>query len=229
MRICAFSDMHGQLDFKVEQCDLVLICGDIVPLNIQNNPVKSEVWFTTKFIPWCMSLPCEQVLFVAGNHDFFLYQYGYRIRDRLKDNPFVRYLDCEACDFHGVTIYGTPLCKPFGRWAFMPSYEEQDRIYNRHLEAIGKIDIIMSHDAPYGVSDILLQKDCLWADGSHIGNEALRRFVEKAQPKLMVKGHLHSCNREKEMLGETEVYTVSLLNEDYKMVYEPQYFEFDVH
>ena len=228
MRICAFSDMHGNLDFTIEKCDLVLICGDIVPLKIQNNPIKSEAWFATQFIPWCMNLPCQKVLFVAGNHDFFLSQHGDRIRERLKDNPFVTYLACEAYEYEGVVIYGTPMCKPFGRWAFMPSYEEQDRKYDRHLEAIGHIDIIMSHDAPYGVSDILLQKDCLWADGSHIGNESLRRFVLKAKPKLMVKGHLHSCSREKEMLGETEVYTVSLLDEDYKMSYAPQYFDFTI-
>ena len=62
----------------------------------------------------------------------------------------------------------------------MPSYEEQDEMYERHLNIIGKIDIFLSHDAPYGVSDIILQKDCWWADGSHIGNKSLRKFIEAA-------------------------------------------------
>lgn len=109
----------------------------------------------------------------------------------------------------------------------MPSYAEQDKRYERHLDIIGNIDIIMAHDAPYGVSDVLLQKDCSWADGSHIGNHSLATFIEKAQPKIMVHGHLHSTNHEKEMLNDTAVYNVSLLDENYKMVYEPSYFEIE--
>ena len=65
----------------------------------------------------------------------------------------------------------------------------------------------------------------MWADGSHIGNESLKTFLEKVQPKMNLHGHLHTTNHEKEMLGETEVYNISLLDEDYKMSFEPQYFE----
>ena len=42
---------------------------------------------------------------------------------------------------------------------------------------------------------------------------------------MNLHGHLHTTNHEKEMLGDTEVYNISLLDEDYKMVFEPQYFE----
>lgn len=34
-------------------------------------------------------------------------------------------------------------------------------------------------------------------------------------------GHLHSTSHDKEMLGDTEIYNVSLLDENYKMVYQP--------
>lgn len=224
IKICAFSDMHGQLDFGIEPCDLVLICGDIVPLNIQINPTKSEEWFKSVFLPWCTNLPCDKVLFIAGNHDYIMNDHPDRIRLLLQGQNKVTYLECETYEYKNHIIYGTPLCKPFGRWAFMLSYEEQDKRYNRHLELIGHIDIVMSHDAPYGVSDVLLQEDCLWADGSHIGNVSLRNFIEKANPTLNVHGHLHTTNREKEMLGNTEVYNVSLLDENYKMVFKPQYF-----
>lgn len=227
MKICAFSDMHGQLDFKVEPCDIVLICGDIVPLKIQKFSDASEEWFKEEFIPWCNDLPCEKVVFIAGNHDFLLYDHPDRVRKLLQGQDKITYLDCEIFEYKGKVIYGTPMCKPFFRWAFMPSYEEQDEKYERHLKAIGHIDIVMSHDAPYGVSDVILQKDCWWADGSHIGNESLRKFLEKAQPEINLKGHLHTTSREVEMLGETKVYSVSLLNEDYEMVYEPLYLEIE--
>ena len=36
MKICAISDIHGYLP-KMEECDVVCICGDILPLSIQHN------------------------------------------------------------------------------------------------------------------------------------------------------------------------------------------------
>ena len=225
MKICAFSDMHGQLNFKVEPCDIVLIGGDIIPLKIQNYTVESEEWFKTVFIPWCNGLPCEKVIFIAGNHDFFLMRHPDRMRLMLKNQDKIVYLDGEIFEYKGKVIFGTPWCKPFGRWAFMESYEEQDKRYARYLEIIGKVDIVLSHDAPYGVSDIILQKDCWWADGTHIGNQSLKKFLEAAKPEYCWHGHLHTSNREEEMLEDTKVYNVSLLNENSEMTFKPQYFE----
>ena len=227
MRICAFSDMHGQLDFKIEPCDIVIICGDIIPLRIQSFTGPSEVWLRDVFIPWCTNLPCEKVLFIAGNHDFLMMRHPDRVRLMLKGQDKITYLDCETFEYKGKTIFGTPWCKPFGRWAFMESYEEQDKRYARYLDIIGNVDILMSHDAPYGISDVLLQEDCLWADGSHIGNESLRKLLDAAKPKIHVFGHLHSCEHEKTMHNDTAVYCVSLLNENYEMVYEPLYIEIE--
>lgn len=227
IRICTFSDMHGQLNFDIKPCDIVLICGDIMPLDIQFYTSPSEEWLKTTFIPWCNNLPCEKVVFIGGNHDFVLLRHPDRMRLMLKGQDKIVYLDCETYEYKGKTIFGTPWCKPFGRWAFMESYEEQDKRYARYVDIIGNIDILMSHDAPYGVSDILLQKDCPWADGTHIGNESLRKLLEKAQPQYNFHGHLHSTNRDAEYLGKTIVHNVSLLNENYKMVYEPIYIEIE--
>ena len=150
-----------------------------------------------------------------------------RVRLMLKGQEKITYLDCETFEYKGKTIYGTPMCKPFGRWAFMPTYEEQDEKYARHLKAIEHIDIVMSHDAPYGVSDIILQKDCWWADGSHIGNQSLRKFLEASKPTLNLHGHLHASNHEQELLGDTKVYNVSLLDEDYNMTFKPFYLDYE--
>lgn len=226
MKICGISDMHGQYDFEIEPCDIVLICGDIVPLKIQKNDIQSEEWLKTFFIPWCTDLPCEKVIFIAGNHDFIFMEHPERVRDLLKGQDKVIYLECETYEYQGKVIYGTPLCKKFYNWAFMSlSLKDQQERYKRHLEAIGKIDIIMSHDCPYGIADVLLQKDCWWANGEHIGNKALRWLVDKAKPELVLEGHLHSCEHGKTIHGDTAVYNVSLLNEDYMMVYKPLYIE----
>ena len=223
MRICAFSDMHGQYDFKVEPCDIVLICGDILPLKIQKYTQESEEWIRTFFIPWCNNLPCDKVIFIAGNHDFYFERHPDRIKRILEGQDKIVYLDCETYEYKGKTIYGTPWCKPFYNWAFMEETTKSDERY----KDVQHMDILMTHDAPYGVSDILLQKDCWWADGTHIGNLALRNLIERVEPSLNLHGHLHSTNREAEYLGKTKIHNVSLLNENYEMIYTPIYIEID--
>ena len=58
MRIGVTSDLHGALP-AVEECDIFLICGDIMPLNIQLNMPKSRLWLQNTFIPWANGLPCK--------------------------------------------------------------------------------------------------------------------------------------------------------------------------
>ena len=217
------SDMHGQYDFEVKPCDIVLICGDIVPLRIQNYSKDSEEWFKTFFIPWCNNLPCEKVIFVAGNHDWWFQRHDDRVRMALEGQDKIVYLNCEYYEYKGKIIYGTPWCKPFYNWAFMETIEESEERY----KDVEHFDILISHDAPYGISDVLLQKDCYFADGTHIGNHALRNLVDKVKPQLALHGHLHSTNRECEYHGETIIRNVSLLDEFYNMVYEPLYINLD--
>lgn len=226
MKVCAFSDMHGNLNFTIDKCDLVLICGDIVPLSIQHSYTKSREWFKATFIPWCEGLPSEKVLFIGGNHDRWLCDNEGEVRKILNGNDKVVYLNCEAYEYDGIVVYGTPLCKIYGSWSFMKSYDEQDRMYNTQIPTLPTIDILMSHDCPFGVGDVVLE-DCPWADGGHIGNESLRKFCEKISPRYNVKGHLHSTNHDCEMLGETKAYTVSLLNEKYELAYKPFYFDIE--
>lgn len=54
------SDLHGNL-IHIQKCDLCLIAGDVVPLNIQKNRVESIVWLFQDFLPWIKELPCEEV------------------------------------------------------------------------------------------------------------------------------------------------------------------------
>ena len=141
----------------------------------------------------------------------------------LEGQDKIVYLNCEYYEYKGKIIYGTPWCKPFYNWAFMETIEESEERY----KDVEHFDILISHDAPYGISDVLLQKDCYFADGTHIGNHALRNLVDKVKPQLALHGHLHSTNRECEYHGETIIRNVSLLDEFYNMVYEPLYINLD--
>lgn len=226
MKICGISDIHGDLSVKIQPCDVLCICGDIVPLEVQVNSKKSKRWLKELFIPWCSKQPCKKVLVVGGNHDFFLWHHPLQMKEMVKEEEKIEYLLNEGYEFEEVKFFGTPLCKEFGYWAFMYPYDEQDRILDKALEEWGKnIDVLLTHDSPYGVSDIILDKSCPWATDEHIGNKSLEAFIIKTAPKLHLHGHLHSTNHDEEILGVTKVYCVSILGEQYTVQYEPQYFD----
>ena len=69
LKITAISDIHGDLPI-IDPCDVLCICGDIVPLEIQRNYTKSVAWLAGRFVNWCEELDCEKVIIIAGNHDF---------------------------------------------------------------------------------------------------------------------------------------------------------------
>lgn len=229
MKICAISDMHGILDFDIKPCDILCICGDILPLNIQSLHQSSIDWLLEIFIPWCEKQPCDKVFFIAGNHDWLFMRHPDEIDEIFKDNNKITYLldkDAEYTketgdSYENIRIYGTPWCHQFYNWAFMTSDKELEKIYSKIPY---KVDILLTHDCPYGTSDIILQ-DVPWKTGDHIGCHPLGDAVDEKKPKIHFCGHLHSCTHEPQQRGETIVTNVSVVNESYKRVYEPLYMD----
>lgn len=225
MKVIALSDCHGLLlpIKEFEPCELVCICGDISPLKIQANHKKMRKWLTKEFKPWCESLPCNKVIFIAGNHDSALHNLDFMYTQFPKDKK-VTYLFHEPYTYTSKSgkeyhLFGTPYCKLFGNWAFM----EMDSILENLYSTIPKnLDILITHDAPFGVSDIILQKDCPWYDGkTHIGNKPLSRAILKQSPRIVLHGHLHSTSREFEEWGNSKVVNCSIKDEKYNPVYKP--------
>lgn len=75
MKIAVMSDLHGILPERessyfddFDGVELLLICGDIMPLSIQHNMLESREWMSLSFIPWVKSLNVKQTVFIAGNH-----------------------------------------------------------------------------------------------------------------------------------------------------------------
>ena len=113
-------------------------------------------------------------------------------------------------------IFGTPYCHIFGNWPFM---RDKDTLFRKFSQIPENVDILMTHDAPYGTSDICLEG---WAaDGRHKGCPELRDAIITSKPRYNIHGHLHSTNHGEEILNDTKVYNVSIVNESYKLVYEP--------
>ena len=75
MKVCSVSDLHGNLIqcpstyWKgLEECEILFICGDILPLQIQYDMRESQNWLISEFKLWAQDLPVEKVYFIAGNH-----------------------------------------------------------------------------------------------------------------------------------------------------------------
>ena len=229
MKIASVSDLHGNLITYpstywkgLEECEVLFICGDIIPLNIQFNSVKSLEWLTKEFKPWAEALPVEKVFLTAGNHDAFFERHPDGVRSLFPTFEKVTYLPNDYAEYLSTQdsklykIFGTPYCHIFGMWPFM---RDEETLKEKYSEIPENIDILFCHDAPYGVSDVCYQF-YQW-DKGHKGCPVLRDAILEKKPKYCFHGHLHSTNHEEELLGDTKVYNTSILNEDYKITYDP--------
>ena len=230
MKIASISDLHGNLITYpstywegLEECEVLFICGDIIPLNIQFNSEKSLEWLTKEFKPWAEALPVEKVLFIAGNHDAFFERHELTALNLFPIPEKVTYIGeggyliyHSTQDNKTYTIFGTPYCHIFGNWPFM---RDEKTLKEKYSEIPENLDILFCHDAPYGVSDICYQF-YQW-DKRHKGCPVLRDAILEKKPKYCFHGHLHSTNHEEELLGDTKVYNTSILDEDYKITYDP--------
>ena len=226
MKICAISDLHGNL-IDINPADVLFICGDIIPLCHQRNVPDSMAWLEKVFIPWCEKQPVSQIYLIAGNHDFAFENRDTEINKLFLgtkviylNNQSAEYLDTETGKVY--TIWGSPLCHIFGNWAFMESPEYELTQFKKIPD---NLDFLITHDAAYGRSDVVLDNSVWWADGSHIGNPELAEVLKTKHPKYHFFGHLHSCNHDFVDFEGTQTACVSLLNERYKLAYEPLYLE----
>ena len=207
-RAAAFSDAHGDLPedkHLFEDFDYVFFAGDLFPLFCQRNNAMCESWLNEIFIPWCKNFnENTKIIIIAGNHDFFFESYSDKFRKMIEDIPNVVYLENETFEDSFIQVYGTPLCHRFGNWAFMPSDENIENIFKDAPNfSDGKTSIILSHDAPFGYSDICFE--AYWIANKHVGSEPLYNLMEDKKPDWLIHGHLHSANHEIEHFEKTKV------------------------
>ena len=225
LSVCAISDLHGYLP-EIEPCDIVCIAGDIIPLDIQANSRKSKQWFNTIFAEWINNLPCDKVFLVAGNHDFYLERHAISIKlskDPTKskcvylNNEAITYIDNE---FNSWNIYGSPLTHKFGNWAFML---EDSGLTKEYQNIPDNIDILICHDTP-SYKNLGMLPCSRWNNKPiDAGNKPLAKIIEERQPKYVFCGHLHLCISKYDKIGESNIYNVSLLDNNYKLNQLPTY------
>ena len=224
MRICGISDMHGIYDFSIEPCNILFICGDIVPLRMQRNIPQSLSWFEKEFIPWCNLQPVDQIYLVAGNHDFFM-EDELKVKKILQGTKIIvlynegaEYLDEDSGKVY--TIWGSPLCHIFGNWAFMYSDEYNKEQYEKMPNGV---DFLITHDAAYLHSDQCLGFSDDFEKSLHRGNIPLMNVVYDKVPSFHLFGHLHTCNHQLIDYSGTKTVCVSMIDEKYVKTFQPFY------
>lgn len=223
MKIAVTSDLHGNLP-TIEECDLLLICGDIIPLELQTNMFASQDWLEGSFLPWCADCPAKKVVFIAGNHDFFFERKKGMIAEMMLpwNQDDVYYLNNEEIILDGVKIFGTPYCKIFGRWAFM---REPERLQQYYSEIPENLDILISHDAPK-IENFGVLLDNRWGPAPiDAGNPWLAEAIKEKKPKYAFCGHIHSGDHNMHQVDDTILANVSYVDEDYRPTNNILYFE----
>jgi Icc-related predicted phosphoesterase len=222
MKICAISDLHGNLNMELDKdIDILTVSGDICPCRGSHHPVEQLHWINNHFIPWARQA-AKHTVFIAGNHDFVF-------EKMMKDNgeeafrkslpKNVHYLRDSKVTIKGVKIYGTPWTPIFYDWAFMRSEEDLNEKFNK---IPGGMDIVISHGPAKGHNDIVLAHPHR-AD-EHLGSSALYANISRAMPKWLFVGHIHTGEHKiSEIIVDNKVVTnsvnVSILDERYDIFY----------
>lgn len=246
MKIVAISDLHGHLP-ELTPCDVVCICGDIVPLILQKNTIASTAWLSGPFQKWALELPCEKVIMVWGNHDFvgeFFCKYGSSIS--LDEPQWTKGYDGRAqrhllfqndadekivilCDeryeYKGKVFYGTPWCPALKNWAF---YKDSKGLKEKFLGIPFDTNVLLTHCPPkYGLQGTVLETN--WNYMNDFGCVELQQVIdEKFDDKdiWILSGHIHSGKHEVEKMNNVKYRNCSIKNEDYEVAYQP--FEFEI-
>jgi hypothetical protein len=197
MRMLVIADMHGYSEdisrffskIDARSFDLIVCPGDFTDMfnqppgfsqhNIAELNLQKLVSFGTP------------VMCVPGNHD------PYEIIDVFEE--------------YGVNLHGK--VRRFGNETFMgwggalthfhtalePTEEETEEALGRMGSEAGRGAIVVVHNPPHGTK---LDKI---ATGEHVGSPAIRRFVEKNAPKLVISAHIHE-SRGTDTLGKSTLF-----------------------
>lgn len=226
LKICAISDMHGNLP-EIPECDLLLIAGDICPhfgrpVGGREDLFGQSQWLMHEFEPWLDKIPAKEVVACWGNHDFI----GEKRPDMV---PKMRWhiLTDQGIEVLGLKIWASPYQPYFYDWAFNapdPLEPDGEAFLAKKFDLIPEgTDIIVVHGPPSGYGDVA-------PDGRPTGSKALLSAIMRVKPRLSVHGHIH-CGRgmwefERGNMPVGIIANVCVLDEKYHLVHKPMTFDF---
>lgn len=219
------SDLHGFLP-TVEPCDVLLLAGDLVPLDVQEDMELSHRWFSDVFATWLEEIPAGEVVGIGGNHDYLLHTLwrgiGPGAHEGLFGADWIYLQDVGTTLACGLTVWGTPWSPGTGDWAFMGHDHELDLFFNAIPPGL---DVLLTHTPPYGKGDRAPREPnplAGWLKAhEHIGSKTLQAAIHRAKPRLVVYGHVHADGGWRLDTPDTRYANVSVLDENYYLVRSP--------
>lgn len=221
MKIAALSDLHGYLPNDIEPADIVVIAGDICPLQCQRRIREAMLWIYDFFIPWAESLPCEKVYVIAGNHDF-VFDSKYSIYNGnliSKASDKIVYLEDSGAEYNGIKIYGTPWCQNLYSWAFYSA-----NTYDKYKNIPDDTDLLITHQPPK-VGKVGTTNPWSYNERDFGDSNLTRILDEKKMHCIHICGHVHSGEHGGVQYGDAVVYNVSIKSEGYQVAYPVTYIE----
>ena len=211
LSLCIISDTHNKHKHigELPDADVIIHCGDFTSLGKEHE--------IRNFFKWYYKLnQFKYKIIIAGNHDMMFEENGSFARSLVPSN--VIYLEDNSIIIEGIKIYGTPVQKKFGNWAFNKTDEQLVKYYS---EIPSDTDVLVTHNPPYGIFD--------WSvyDNINTGSSSLlTEITERIKPIISVFGHIHSGHGI-QSIDNTMFINASNLNEEYIYQYKPIYVEID--
>jgi Icc-related predicted phosphoesterase len=205
MKICAISDIHGNL-IDLPDSDLCIVCGDLCPTHNHNVFFQAE-WINDSFRRWVNKIPAKKVVYIAGNHDFVFQDKKHLLTlDQINGT----YLEDSQTTFEGLKIYGSPWQPIFFDWSFNATEEELEK---KWAKIPSDTDILALHGPPQGYGDLTNK-------GDRTGSPSLTKRILELNLKAAFAGHIHNGFGSYH-IGDTPFYNVSILDESYQIKNPP--------
>jgi Icc-related predicted phosphoesterase len=206
MRLILISDTHGQHDkVNLPEGDILIHSGDLTMSGSLDELAKVADWFKKQTDRY------QQIVTIAGNHDFCFEDHRQKKARDMMLEAGVYYLQNSAVTIQGLKFYGSPMTPWFSDWAFNV---DRGLKIKRFWDAIpGDTDVLITHGPPHKILDRI-------QDGISAGCDDLLTRVLEVKPKIHTFGHLHGGRGEYELNG-TKFYNSTVVDESYKVVYNP--------
>lgn len=148
--------------------------------------------------------PHKHKLLVPGNHDIFFQGFtGPCLQEMREAGVYCLTPTKPKTEIDGVRFGGCPFVTNLPNWA----YNADENFIWDYLDDLGRVDVLICHSPPAGI-----------LDGKNYGVKAIRKYIHKYEPEVVICGHVHENGGEKRKVGKTQVYNVAMTNTDYQQV-----------
>lgn len=185
MKLLHISDthsFHSGLKLDLNGVDVLVHTGDAT--NYREPTLNEKEFFD--FLDWYSDLNICNKIYVAGNHDAFIY-HNKKEAIKVFDKAGIIYLDKQEIIIQGVKFWGDPIQPTFGNWCFMADRSKLDK----HWQMIpDDTNVLLTHTPPKNKLDLSFNR---LRQIEFCGCSALdKRIKNLKELQVHCFGHIHN-------------------------------------